>query len=94
MRRARPLVRRQPLLGQIQLRPEKPAPDTGPQRDGRRDLAIRDFAERATVLPNRADRVWPLFRKAGPVEDQDAAAFRNHRAQSTPDLRRRPRAHA
>src|SRR2546430_10724920 len=58
-----------------------------PQRDGRRDLAIRDLAERATVLPNRADRVWALFRKTGAVEDQDAAAFRNHRAQSPPHLR-------
>ena len=35
---------------------------------------------------DRADRVWPLFRKAGAVEDQDAAAFRNHRAQPTPHL--------
>ena len=35
---------------------------------------------------DRADRVWPLFRKAGAVEDQDAAAFGNHRPQPAPHL--------
>ena len=88
--RARPLLRRQPLLGQIQLRPETPAADAGPQRHGRRDLAIRDLAKRATVLTDRADRVGTLFRKTRAVENQDTAPFWNHRAQSTPDLRRVP----
>lgn len=88
--RAGPLRRRQLRLGQIQLRPEKPAADAGPQRHGRRDFAIRDLAERATVLTYRADRVWTLFRKTGAVENHDTTPFRNHRAQSTPNRRRVP----
>ena len=63
----------------------------GPERRRRRDLAIGDLAQRATVLARDADRVRALFGKAGPVEDQDAAPFRNDRSQATPDPARVPR---
>src|SRR5262249_33865016 len=70
---------------------QEPGARPGPQCDGRRDLAIRNLAERATVLPNRAHRVRPLFGETGAVENQDAAALRNHSAQAAPHRRRIPR---
>ena len=89
--RARALAGVSHSSGRYSSRPEKPGAHAGPQRHRRRDLAIGDLAERATVLARDADRVRALFRKAGPVEDQDAAPFRNHRAQPTPDRSRVPR---
>ena len=75
----------QPRVGQIQGRPQKPRAHAGPQRDGGGDLAIRDLAQRAAVLPRHPDRVRPLFRKARAIENQDPAPFRNDGAQPAPD---------
>jgi hypothetical protein len=75
---------RQPRLRQIQRGPEKPPADSGPEGHRRGHLAIRDLAQRAAVLTRRADRMGALFGKAGPVEDQDAAALGNHRPQAAP----------
>lgn len=85
-----PRVGRQPLLGQIQGRAETPAPEAGPQRSGDRHLAIRDFAERATVLPGHADRRGALLRKAGAIEDQHASPLGQYGAQAPPDAIRIP----
>jgi hypothetical protein len=50
-------------------------------------LAIRDLAERPTVLTHDTDRVRALFRKTGAIEDRDAAPFGNHGPQAPPHLR-------
>jgi hypothetical protein len=48
-------------------------------------LAIRDLAQRATVLARDADRMRALFGKTGPVDDQHAAALGQHLEQPSPD---------
>jgi hypothetical protein len=80
-----------PRLGYVQQGAERPRSPSGPQRGGHRDLTIRDFAERPTVLPRHADGMRALFRKAGLVEDQDPSALGEHRAQATPHDVRVPR---
>jgi hypothetical protein len=82
--RSLPRIDRQPTLWQIQRRAEEPCAPTGPQRDGRRHLAIGDLAQRPTVLTGHAHRVRSLFRKAGAIEDQDTASFGHDRAQPAP----------
>ena len=76
---------RQPLLGEIQHRAQKPGAHPGPERHRCGDLAIGDLAQRATVLPRRAHRMWAMFRKARPVENQHAAALGNDLSQATPE---------
>jgi hypothetical protein len=73
--RARAVGRRQPLLGQIELRAQQPRADAGPQRHGHRHLAIRRLAERAAVLPGDPDRGRALFGETRAVENQHAAAL-------------------
>jgi hypothetical protein len=82
--RSLPRGGRQPFLGEIQRRADTPRPDARPQRRGDGDLAIRDLAECPTVLTGHADRGRPLFGKAGPVENQHPAPFRQHRPQPSP----------
>src|SRR6185295_11801707 len=85
------LLGREPRLGQVQLRAQKPSTHAGPQRNGRRDLAIRDLAERSTVLTHDADRVRALFGETGPIEDDHTLAFGNHGPQAAPHRGRVPR---
>ena len=69
---------------QIQRGPEQIAAGPCPQRRGDGHLAIRDLAQRATVLARDAHRVRALFGKTRPVENQQAFAFRHDRAQPPP----------
>jgi hypothetical protein len=73
-----------PLLGQIQRGTQQIRPDARPQCRGDRHLAIGDFPQGAAVLPRHPDRLTALFGKARAIENQQAFAFRNHRAQATP----------
>jgi hypothetical protein len=63
------LRRRQPRRGEVEPRAQEPGAGAGPERDGHRHLAIRDLAQRPTILPRDADRRRALFRKARAVED-------------------------
>jgi hypothetical protein len=74
-----------PGLRQIQQRAEQPRAGAGPERCGHCHLAVGDLAQGATVLAGDTDRVAPLFRKAGAVEDQHPATFGQHLQQPTPD---------
>ena len=80
-----------PFLRQIEQRPHRPRPLARPERGRHRHLAIRHFAQGAAVLARHPDRMRPRFREAGFVEDQNAAAFRDHRPQAAPDDLRVPR---
>jgi hypothetical protein len=82
--RRRALLRGQPLFGQIQRGAEKPRAHTGPQRRRHGDLAIRNLAQRPTVLTRDADRMEALFRKARAVENQRALSLGHHRPQASP----------
>ena len=75
----------QPRVREIQRCAQTPRANAGPERHRRGDLAIGDLAQRAAVLSGRADRRRTLLGKTGAVENQDAAAFGNDRAQATPD---------
>ena len=83
-RRATPGVVGDPVLRQIQRRPQRPRAAAGPQRRRHRHLAGGHLAQRAAVLPRHADRVRTLFREARLVEDQDALALRQDRPQPFP----------
>ena len=83
--------RRQPFLGQIEGGADAPRAHAGPQRGRHRHLAIGNLAERPTVLARHPDRRGPLFGKTRAVEDEDAAAFGQHRSQPPPDAVRLPR---
>jgi len=78
------LARRQPGLGQVEVRAHKPGTHTGPQRDGHRDLAVGRLAERPAVLPGDADRGRALLGETRAVENQHAAALGDDGAQSRP----------
>jgi len=88
---ALPRLGREPRRRDIQRGAQHPRPHAGPQRGRHRELTIGNFAQRAAVLARHAHRVRALFRKAGRIENQDAVAFRNHRAQLTPDAGDIPR---
>jgi len=75
----------QPLLREIQQRPGHPRARTGPERRRHRNLAIRDLAQRPTVLARHAHRVGALLGKAGPVDDQHAPALGQPLEQPSPD---------
>ena len=89
--RALPRLGRQPLLGQIQRRPQHPGAHAGPQRRGDRDLAIGDFAQRAAVLPRDATERRPCLGKLVPSRISTPAALGDHRAQLPPDALGAPR---
>ena len=74
-----------PLVGQIQRRPQQVGPDACPQRRGDRHLTIGDLPQRPAILARHTDRVGPLFRKARAVENQQTFAFGKHGPQATPD---------
>ncbi len=82
--RAGALTGREPRLGQVQGGAQKPRPGTGPQRHGDRGLAVRDLAEGPAVLPPHPHRRRALLGEAGPVQNQDARALRDHRPQAPP----------
>ena len=74
-----------PGLRQIQQRAEQPRAGAGPQRGGRRDLAVGDLPRAPQVLARDTHRVRPLFRKARAVEDQHTATLGQYVQQTTPD---------
>jgi hypothetical protein len=80
----------EPLLREIQQRPRQPGTRARPQGSGHRNLAIRNLAERPTILPRDADRMDTLFGKTRPVDDQHAAALGQHLEQPSPDPIRVP----
>jgi len=72
-------------FGRVQQRAGHPRPHAGPERGGDGHLAIRDLAQRATVLTRHADRMRTLFGKTRPVDDQHTAPFGQHFEQPSPD---------
>ena len=78
LRRGAPVGVARPRLAADTAPRPAPRARARPQRRGHRDLAIGDLAQRAAVLARHADRVRALFRKAGAVEDQHAAALGQH----------------
>ena len=75
----------EPRFREIQQRTGHPRAHAGPERGRRRDLAIRDLAQRTTVLTRHADRMGALFGKTGAVDDQYAAALGQHLEETPPD---------
>ena len=75
----------EPGLREIQQRARHPRPRARPERGRHRDLAIRNLAQRAAVLARHPNRVLALFRKTGPIDDQHAVAFGQHREETPPD---------
>ena len=74
-----------PFFGQIERSAEQVCPNPGPERRRDGDLTIGDLPQRATVLARDTDRLPPLFRETGAVEDQHSLVFGNQRAQLAPD---------
>src|SRR6185312_10984760 len=58
-----------PRLGQVELEVDGDLLRVTRDCEADSDLAIRDFARRARVLPLHADRVFSLFQEAGVVDD-------------------------
>ena len=85
LRHRAPIGVAEPRLREIQQRAGQPRPRAGPERGRHRDLAIRDLAQRATVLTRHADRMRALFGKTGAVDDQHAAALGQHLEEPPPD---------
>jgi hypothetical protein len=75
----------EPGFREIQQRTGHPRAAAGPERSRRRDLAIGDLAQRATVLTRHADRMGALFGKTGAVDDQHAATLGQHLQETPPD---------
>jgi hypothetical protein len=61
LRHRAPIGVGEPGLRQTQQRAGQPRARPGPERGRHRDLAIRDFAQRATVLARHADRMGALL---------------------------------
>jgi hypothetical protein len=85
VRHRAPIGVAEPRFREIQQRAGHPSPHAGPQRGGHGNLAIRDLAQRATVLTRHADRMGALFGKTRAVDDQHTAAFGQHLEQPSPD---------
>ena len=85
VRHRAPIGVAEPRFREIQQRAGHPGPRAGPERGRHGDLAIRDLAQRATVLTRHADRMGALFGKTRAVDDQHAAAFGQHLEQPSPD---------
>ena len=75
----------EPRFREIQQRAGHPRAGPRPQRGRHRDLAIRDLAQRATVLTPHPDRVRALLGKAGPVDNQHAPALGQDLEEPSPD---------
>ena len=85
VRHRAPIGVAEPRFREIQQRAGHPGPHAGPERGRHGDLAIRDLAQRATVLTRHADRMGALFGKTRAVDDQHTAAFGQHLEQPSPD---------
>ena len=85
LRHRPPIGIAEPRFREIQQRAGHPRTRAGPERGRHRDLAIRDLAQRATVLTRHADRMGALFGKTRAVDDQHAAALGQHLEQPSPD---------
>lgn len=60
-----------PLLREVERPGEGHRRGVGPEVDGHRDLAVRRLPEGPAILPGHPDRVGPLLREAGAIDEVD-----------------------